>query len=194
MCRIDWTSHFINLKELTCSNQGIVEIEGIDKCRYLEKVWLSCNNIEVIRCVDKLPNLKWLFLGSNRIRKIRALTNCVNLEKLWLEDNRIEYLDNLNNLCNLTELNLAMNKIETIGVGFDGLHSLKDLNLSSNRIGNFKEVLNLNRLPALQYASFSDANYGENPICNLCNYQTYVLFHLPKLFKLDTMHISDESK
>ena len=125
---------------------------------------------------------------------MRNLDKCTNLERLWLDDNKITTIDSLNTLVNLTELNLASNNIEAIGVGLDGLQSLREINLSDNKIGNFKEVLNLNRLPSLQYVSFADQNYGENPICSLCNYQTYVLFHLPKLFKLDTMHVSEESK
>lgn len=97
-------------------------------------------------------------------------------------------------MSHLLELNLAKNNIETIGIGLDGLSNLKELNISANRIGNFKEVLNLNRLPNLTICTFSDPHYGENPICSLCNYQTYVLFHLPRLVRLDTMIVSEESK
>jgi len=42
--------------------------------------------------------------------------------------------------------------------------------------------------------TFSDPLYGENPICNLCNYQTFVLYHLPLLKWLDTLNISDDAK
>jgi hypothetical protein len=72
--------------------------------------------------------------------------------------------------------------------------SLVDLNMSSNKIGRLKEVLYLQKLNQLRHIQFSDPHYGENPICNLCNYQTYVLFHLVKLEKLDTLQISDEAK
>lgn len=91
-------------------------------------------------------------------------------------------------------MNLASNRIEQIGVGLDGLVSLSNLNLAANRIGNFKEVLNLNRLPCLSVCTFNDPHYGDNPICNLCNYSTYVLYHLPRLHRLDTEVISDENK
>ena len=74
------------------------------------------------------------------------------------------------NFIYFVELNLAQNNIENIGIGLDGLTALKELNLSQNRIGNFKEVLNLNRLPNLTSCSFLDPHYGENPICSLCNY------------------------
>ena len=42
--------------------------------------------------------------------------------------------------------------------------------------------------------NFNDPHYGENPICNLCNYQTYVCCHLPNLVKLDSKILSDDDK
>lgn len=162
--------------------------------KHLEKVWLNCNFFESIRGFDRLINLKELYLSKNRIKRIRNIEKCINLERLWIDENRIENIDNLHQLHKLEQLNLAGNNIETIGMGLDGLVSLSELNLSSNRIGNFKEVLNLNRLPCLTICTFDDPHYGDNPICNLCNYQTYVLYHLPRLHKLDTMYISDDAK
>ena len=194
ICRMDWLIHFPSLKELNIVNNGVSEIEGLDKCRLLEKVWLNCNSIDTIRQMDRLPMLRHLYLGNNKIRRIRNLDKCVLLEKLWIDENRLESIEGIQNLSNLVELNLARNNIETIGLGLDGLINLRDLNISSNKIGNFKEVLNLNRLPNLVICTFSDQHYGENPICSLCNYQTYVLFHLPRLIRLDTMIVSEESK
>ncbi len=80
----------------------------------------------------------------------------VNLEKLWLDENRIESIGEgaLNNLGKLRELNLASNRVESIGMSLDGLVSLEELNISNNKIGNFKEVLNLNRLPNLRICTF----------------------------------------
>jgi Leucine-rich repeat (LRR) protein len=47
--RMDWLVNFPNLKELNIVNQNVLEIEGIDKCRFLEKLWLNYNEIETIR-------------------------------------------------------------------------------------------------------------------------------------------------
>ena len=155
------------------------------------------NLIETIKGLDKCGrNLLELHLGNNRIRRLRGLDSLVNLEKLWIDENRIDNIGEgaLNNLVRLKELNLASNRIESIGMSLDGLVSLEELNISNNKIGNFKEVLNLNRLPMLRICTFQDPHYGENPICNLCNYQTYVLYHLPNLAKLDTLYISDDAK
>ena len=68
------------------------------------------------------------------------------------------------------------------------------MNISGNKICSFKEALNLNRLPNLRILAFYDPHFGENPICNLCNYQTYVLYHLRNIYKLDTLIISDDAK
>ena len=172
----------------------MIKCQGIDKCRFLERIWLNNNSIESVSCVDKLLNLKLLCLSSNKIRKIRCLDKCENLEKIWLDDNKIDSVDGLNSLSNLQDLNLAQNQIEYLGVGFDELISLRELNLSANKIGNFKEVLNLNRLPKLESCLFNDVNYGDNPICQLCNYQIFVLFNIPKITKLDGIQVSDETK
>jgi Leucine-rich repeat (LRR) protein len=143
---------------------------------------------------DKCSNLKSLYISSNRIKKIRGLDKLANLQKIWLDQNRIETLEGLGKLANLKELNISQNRIDSIGTGLDGLHSLHELNISANKVGNFKEVLNLNRLTKLQSCIFSDPHYGDNPICNLCNYQTYILYHLPNLNRLDTMLLSEDAK
>lgn len=77
----------------------------------------------------------------------------------------------MKHLENLKELNLGGNFVEFIKDSLDGLNKLQDLNISGNKIGTFKDALNLNRLPKLRTLAFYDPHFGENPICNLCNYQ-----------------------
>ena len=93
ICRMDWLIHFPNLKELNIVNNGVSEIEGLDKCRLLEKVWLSCHTIDTIRQMDRLPCLRHLYLGSNKIRRIRNLDKCILLERLWIDENRLESIE-----------------------------------------------------------------------------------------------------
>jgi len=69
---------------------------------------------------------------------------------------------------------LAGNSIEYIKGSLDNLTNLVDFNISGNKICTFKEALNLNRLQNLQNLSFNDPHFGENPICNLCNYQVKI--------------------
>lgn len=136
----------------------------------LEQLWLNENMIETMKGFSKCRKLKELFMASNRIKKIRGLDSCTDLIRLWIDENRLEAIEGLACLPNLKELNLAANRIEAIGTGLDGLVALEDFNVANNRIGNFKEVLNLNRLSKLRVCTFNDPHYGDNPICNLCNY------------------------
>lgn len=94
----------------------------------------------------------------------------------------------------MKQLWLAGNQVDSIKTSLDQLGELIDLNVSGNKICSFKEVLNLNRLAKLKTLAFYDPHFGENPICNLCNYQTYVLYHLRNITKLDTLSISEEAK
>ena len=174
ICRMDFIQHFVNLKELILNNQGIQVMEGIDRLKNLEKCWLTHNYFDSIKCFDKLRNVRELYLGYNRITKTSGLEKCIMLEKLWIDCNHIDTIVGLGSLERLEHINFAGNHIETIGIGFDGLVSLSVLNLAANKIGNFKEVLNLNRLPCLSISTFNDPHYGDNPICNLCNYNALI--------------------
>lgn len=157
-------------------------------------MWLNENEITKIDGLEKCTALKSLYLSHNSIKTIQGLESLSNLEVLWICDNKIDVLENLDYLVNLRELWVAGNQIDSIKTSLDSLASLTDLNISGNKICSFKEVLNLNRLPNLKVLSFYDPHFGENPICNLCNYQTYVLYHLRNIKKLDTLAISDEAK
>ena len=72
--------------------------------------------------------------------------------------------------------------------------SLEELNLAGNQVSSFREILSLSRLSSLRSLSFSDPHFGDNPICKLCNYQTYVTFHLSQLNSLDMELISGNAK
>lgn len=89
---------------------------------------------------------------------------------LWLSENQIKKLDNLDHLDELQEFNIAQNKIEHIKNSLDKLTKLEELNLAGNKIYSFREIKYLNRLPNLIDLKLYDPHYGENPICNLCNY------------------------
>lgn len=103
-------------------------------------------------------------------------------------------LENLETLRNLRVLCMARNNVRQIGFGLDSCKQLRELNLAANKIWSFKDLLNLAHLPLMQKLAFSDPDFGENPVCELCNYQTYILFHLQQLTHLDTLLITDDAK
>lgn len=60
--------------------QDISELEGLEECLQLEKLWLSENQLVEIKGLSQLVNLRELYLHSNRIRKIQGLDTLKRLE------------------------------------------------------------------------------------------------------------------
>ncbi|CAD8156657.1 unnamed protein product [Paramecium octaurelia] len=192
--RMNVVQAFKNLKSLTLINVGITVIEGLDDLIKLEELNLNENQIVKLTGLKATTNLKALYISHNAIQKLEGLDSLTKLETLWLCDNKIDTIQNLDFLVNLKQLWLAANSISNLRTSLDKLKNLYDLNISGNKICSFKEALNLNRLPNLKVLAFYDPHFGDNPICNLCNYQTYVLYHLRNISKLDTLMISDDQK
>eukprot|EP00971_Amphidinium_carterae_P337679 6474604-Amphidinium_carterae.1 len=117
-----------------------------------------------------------------------------NLRSLGMCDPALRSLDGLSHAENLVELNAARNQLTLVSGSFNANPKLTTVNLSDNSICSFQEVLDFARLPCLKDLAFSDPDWGENPICTLCNYKTYVLYHLPFLSTLDRMRIGDEER
>uniref|UniRef100_A0A7S1HYF6 U2A'/phosphoprotein 32 family A C-terminal domain-containing protein n=1 Tax=Eutreptiella gymnastica TaxID=73025 RepID=A0A7S1HYF6_9EUGL len=185
---------FPGLKSLQVSCCELVEIDYLQGLTGLEQLWLNENNITHISGLDTLTQLKDLYLYTNQIKKIEGLDSLKNLEVLWLMENSITKIEGLEKLTNLKTLNLGSNLIESIGTRLDPNTALTDLNLAANRLGSFRDIPPLDRLPKLQALCFVDPHFGENPLCQLCNYQTYTLYHLNRLTMLDKMKITDEQR
>ncbi|KAJ3163656.1 Leucine-rich repeat-containing protein 9 [Geranomyces michiganensis] len=192
--RIVGFKHFPNLRSLCIMTQDIGTIEGLNDCPLLEKLWICETSVAVIEGLQSCTQLKELYLYSNQLQRIEGLNNCTQLEKLWLSDNDISIMENLHPLTQLRELHIGNNRIASVGDALDGNMLLEDLNISGNLISSFREVLFLARLPHLSSLCLSDANFADNPICSLCNYQTHVIYHLPNLKSLDTLDVTDESR
>ncbi len=66
--------------------------------------------------------------------------------------------------------------------------------MANNCLGYFQEITHLARLPCLRSLSLGDLHFGLNPLCKLCNYQTYILHHLKQLRYLDGVPITEEAR
>ncbi|XP_078089252.1 leucine-rich repeat-containing protein 9 [Mustelus asterias] len=184
--------YFPNLVVLTLVKQDIKRIEGLEACPLLTQLWIAESQIVDIEGLDYCRNLQRLYLYYNRITKIKNLENLTKLEILWLNHNKIKVIEGLNTLTHLKELNLAGNLIDVITDSLDSNVQLEWLNLSGNRICSFKELTNLARLPELQILSLKDPQYTPNPVSLLCNYMTHVVYHIPRLLRLDTYDVSSK--
>jgi hypothetical protein len=108
---------------------------------------------------------------SNRIKTIENLGHLTELHTLWLMDNEIEVVQHMEGLQALQCLNMARNRIREISNSLDANTALIELNLAGNELWSFKDLLNLTRSANLRKLSFADPDYGDNPVCELCNYQ-----------------------
>lgn len=185
---------FVGLVELTILQQSISELEGLQQLVNLERLWVCETNVSVIEGLDALKKLTQLYLYSNRIQKIDNLANLPRLRVLWLSGNEISAIENLEHLTGLTQLYLAGNRLSCIGTGLRALSNLEELVISGNFLWSFKDALNLRELPLLSRLNLGDAEYGENPICELCNYHTYCLYHFQQLTCLDNLSVSEDAK
>ncbi|KAM5273608.1 leucine-rich repeat-containing protein 9 [Ctenodactylus gundi] len=183
-------SLFPHLTSLTIVAQDIREISGLETCLLLKELWITECYIEKIGGLQECRNLEKLYLYYNKISKIENLEKLTKLEVLWMNHNTIKNIEGLQTLRNLNDLNLAGNLISSIGRSLDANEYLETLNLSGNQISSFKDLTNLTRLPCLKDLCLSDPQYKPNPVCQLCNYSTHVLYHLPSLQRLDTFDVS----
>jgi hypothetical protein len=151
---------------------GVKRMAGCEACTQLTHLDLSHN---------KLTDMDPVVLG--RLTKRRTL---------WLNDNAIQRVQGLEALGALTSLWLGANRIPSICDALTTNANLEELNLAGNLISNFKDIPNLARMRRLTSLCFSEPHFGDNPLCSLCNYQTYLLFHMTHLRVFDTQVITDD--
>ena len=192
--------HFPNLTQLRLMHIGLTKIDHLRSLRQLKALWLNENYISVIENLDELTQLRELYLYSNQITTIGSgLQNLSSLEVLWLQGNHISSVspDNFMHLTALRSIWLAENQLTTVEGCFHPVtHArIEELNLSNNRLHSFRDILYLAAtLPALQRLDFNDPTFGPNPICSLCNYHTFTLYHMRQLRVLDLTAISRDQR
>lgn len=187
-------SDFSQLVDLSVVRCKIDKIEGLENLTNLRNLWLSENKIAKIEGLDRCSKLEKLVLFNNTVAKLENLDKLTSLQTLDVSQNKIEVIEGLSNLHNLQILNLAMNLIEHVGNRLKSLQNLREVNLSGNRINNVEEIRPLREMTNLKVLYFFDPHYGENPLCKIYNYQTYMLFNFDFLDRFDSLVINDESR
>ena len=185
---------FPNLVELAIHLETYPRALHLVDMRQLQRLCLTETGLTELAGIENCAALTHLDCSHNKISELdgRVLRRLPRLRQLWMNDNAIEQMQGLSALTSLTSLWLAANRIPAICDALTHNTSLEELNLAGNLISNFKDVPNLARMRKLTTLSLSDPHFGENPVCSLCNYQTYVLFHMSQLSKFDANVISDE--
>lgn len=192
-CCMETLAFFPNLKSVCLIQQDICKIDGLGNCQVLERLLLNENRIQKLEGLQNCSRLRQLFVCSNEIEEIGAgLEGLRELRTLWVAENRIGTLDGLEHAPALTDLNVARNQLTSCAGALSHTKQLQSLNLADNQVYSFHEILGLSRLRQLAELNLTDPDWGENPICSLCNYQVYILYHLPALAVLDRNRIGVE--
>lgn len=182
-----------NLTVLRIVGCNMEKIEKLDSLENLTELWICEGGIKKLEGFHSNLALKKLFLYNNSIGKIENISHLTMLETLWLNKNKIEIIENLDELKQLKELNLSDNKISKIAQNIRSNILLEDLNLSGNNISSLQDITILSCLPNLISLGLKDPMSSPNPVAFLCNYLTYILYHLPSLKRLDLFDVSQKS-
>jgi Leucine-rich repeat (LRR) protein len=188
--------YFPALRELYIVNHPTVRVlEGVNKCVNLEVLVVTeCSLTHIGHSISSCTKLRKINLSSNKLRRIDNLDMLAQLEILWVNENSLETLDGLRDLTNLSQLWVCRNQIDRLDSTLNTCMNLTELNLAGNRLSSFKSLLPLANLDGLLVLTLSDPHFGDNPVCRLCNYQTYLMCHLSHLTFLDTMEVSQRNK
>lgn len=137
---------------LSCPNQKIKSIDGIQYATNLEELDLSNNQISDISPLSDLTTLKTLSLSTNEITSISPLTNLVNLNYLNLNNNQIDSLEAISNIKELTWLEFNNNNLQNISA-IANLNKLEHLEFSNNQVSDISALKSLSNLKTLRMNS-----------------------------------------
>jgi hypothetical protein len=98
--------------DLTLSDYGIADLDGLHYCRYVSSLNLSYNRISSVYELRHLTELKELYLNNNCIVNIDYLEMLSSLEILDLSNNEIENGQVLSKLHNLRFLDIRNNPLD----------------------------------------------------------------------------------
>ncbi|KNE60277.1 hypothetical protein AMAG_05687 [Allomyces macrogynus ATCC 38327] len=206
---LDGLSHNEAITTLDLSCNKLESFAGLDKLRKLISINVASNEITRLSThLLHLKNLKALVANGNLIAKIDNLTNCTQLNTLVLSHNKLTDLSNLGALKHLTKLSASHNPIRVIP-DLSANPQLKDLRLShckitaipesirlnpaletidlgSNLITQFTDIVHLASLPNLHQLTLRG-----NPVCSEPDYEAKVKALFPSLRILDNVRFDE---
>ena len=185
---------FPNLVELAIHLEKVPRIVGLHSSTQLQRLCMTECGLKRMSGIEACTQLAHLDLSHNKLAEMEpdVLSHLGRLKTLWLNDNAIERVQGLEACGLLSCLWLGANRIVGLCDALSASTHLEELNLAGNLISNFKDIPNLARMRRLSSLCFSEPHFGDNPLCSLCNYQTYLLFHMTHLKVFDTQVITDE--
>ena len=142
-------SDMLGLTELSCVNQSVTDIKGLEYAENLQRLNLRFNRISSISALSGLRDLRRLDLSRNyEISSISALSGLTQLHYLNLHINDIDRISALSEMTDLTYLDLHGNDIVDISA-LSKLDKLEHLALNENKVRDIGPLSGLRRLEKL---------------------------------------------
>ncbi|KAJ9654552.1 Protein nud1 [Neophaeococcomyces mojaviensis] len=151
-------STLYGLKEY-CSSLQTLDVTGnrisqvADLPVTLRSLYISSNMLNDLTSWTHLHNLQTLDVSGNQLESLECFSGLMHLRKLNAKDNRIRSIEGILDMDGLVSLDLSGNDITEADFYSCDLVSLETLDLSRN---NLLSVKNLDRLPELRYADFTE--------------------------------------
>ncbi|XP_049789714.1 leucine-rich repeat-containing protein 9-like [Schistocerca nitens] len=181
----DFQSQYPQLTTLYITGIPLDSLNGVQHLPHLTQLFAMKCKLRNVNAVEECYHLEKLCLYSNVIQEIPDLKHVQKLQTLWLSGNEISCIKNLESQKNLCELYLNNNKIKEIGSSLKENKNLHTLNLAANPIFSLKEIISLAELPSLTSLILADSQHDMQPMTELLNYSSYIIYHLNKLEILD---------
>ncbi|XP_047002711.1 leucine-rich repeat-containing protein 9-like [Schistocerca americana] len=178
-------SQYPQLTTLYITGIPLDSLNGVQHLPHLTQLFAMKCKLRNVSAVEECYHLEKLCLYSNVIQEIPDLKHVQKLQALWLSGNEISCIKNLESQKNLCELYLNNNKIKEIGSSLKENKNLHTLNLAANPIFSLKEIISLAELPSLTSLILADSQHDMQPMTELLNYSSYIIYHLNKLEILD---------
>lgn len=178
------------LETIDVSYNLIGEVGDWSVHKYLRELNLRGNFIQCISPgLQRNKELRILDLSENYISCIERLDG-LQLRTLYLAQNRLASLAGVGSLMHLQVLNVRHNLITSLAqLQADELPRLRKLCVSENRLSRIAE---LDALQSFRY--ICDLFLAPNPVAELPEYRSQVLYRIPSLRLLDKEPVSAEEK
>ena len=128
------------MEDLNISNNNLENIDGIEKFKSLQSLYVANNKISDISKLNALEVLKVLNVSNNNIKDITSLKDITTLRTLNISNNSISDISSVYR--GITALYFSGNKVKDIS-SLSRLTSLTNLSMNNNQIEDISPVKNI---------------------------------------------------